>query len=141
MKKIIFLICLILVVASVTFLYKQENQRNTSIVSRSSSIVNVNYPQLLSGDAQIGKKYFEDKCAQCHGDLAGGIQGLAPPLVHKIYEPSHHNDMSFYLAVKNGVRSHHWNFGNMPPVKNLEKNKVTKIINYIRELQRYNGIR
>jgi len=141
MKKIIFLICLILVVSSATFLYKKENQRNTSIVSRNSSIVNVNYPQFLSGNAQIGKKYFEDNCAKCHGDLAGGIQGLAPPLVHKIYEPSHHNDMSFYLAVKNGVRSHHWNFGNMPPIKNLEKKKVAKIINYIRELQRNNGIR
>ena len=123
------------------FFYNREDPRNSSLVSTSSSIVNVNYPRFLSGDAQIGKQYFEDTCARCHGNLAGGIQGLGPPLVHKIYEPSHHNDMSFYLAVRNGVRSHHWNFGNMPPIKNLGRNKVAKIITYIRELQRGNGIR
>lgn len=141
MKRIIFIVCLFLVVSFVTLLYKKGNQRNSRIVSRSSSIVNVNYPPFLSANAQIGKQYYDGNCAKCHGDLAGGIQGLAPPLVHNIYEPSHHSDMSFYLAVKNGVRSHHWNFGNMPPIKNLEKTKVAKIINYIRELQQNNGIR
>ena len=50
---------------------------------------------------------------------AAGQNGVSSPLVHKIYEPSHHSDMAFVLAAKNGVRSHHWNFGNMPPVKGL----------------------
>ena len=46
---------------------------------------------------------------------AAGQNGVAPPLVHKLYEPGHHSDMAFIMAAKNGVRSHHWRFGNMPP--------------------------
>ncbi|MBV1864502.1 MAG: cytochrome c, partial [Rhodobacteraceae bacterium] len=74
------------------------------------------------------------------GDNAGGRDGLAPPLVHKIYEPSHHGDMSFLLAAQNGVRAHHWPFGNMPPVAGVTRGDVVGIVSYIRELQRENGI-
>jgi hypothetical protein len=48
--------------------------------------------------------------------------------------------MSFQLAVQNGVRAHHWKYGNMPPVEGLTKGDVRGIIAYVRELQRENGI-
>ena len=68
----------------------------------------------LSRPAQAGQAVFQRSCAICHGTLAGGTD-QGPPLVHKIYEPSHHADAAFVLAAKRGVTQHHWNFGNMPP--------------------------
>ncbi|MFT6451992.1 MAG: hypothetical protein ACJA06_001479 [Halocynthiibacter sp.] len=61
-------------------------------------------------------------------------------MVHKIYEPNHHGDEAFQRAAAAGVRSHHWGFGNMPPVEGLTRGDVTMIVAYIRELQRSNGI-
>ena len=113
---------------------------DTSGVARGAPIVEVSVPTDLSANAQIGKRAFEAKCAECHGANAAGQNGVAPPLVHKIYEPSHHSDMAFVLAAKNGVRSHHWNFGNMPPVKGLTDADVKMVTQFVRELQEANGI-
>jgi len=66
--------------------------------------------------------------------------GVAPPLVHKIYEPNHHGDMAFLMAARNGVRAHHWKFGNMPPVEGITDAEVITIVAYVRALQRANGI-
>ncbi|MEO1825019.1 MAG: cytochrome c, partial [Roseibacillus sp.] len=90
--------------------------------------------------AQMGQRAFEAKCASCHGENAAGQNGVAPPLVHKIYEPNHHSDAAFLNAAQNGVQSHHWNFGNMPPVEGLTQGDVKMIAGYVRELQRANGI-
>lgn len=103
-------------------------------------IVAVSLPAELSPDAQTGKRVFDAKCAVCHGTDAAGQNGVAPPLVHKIYEPNHHSDMAFIAAARNGVRAHHWNFGDMPPVKGLTDANVKSIARYVRELQRENGI-
>tara|TARA_B100000676_G_C17311959_1_gene452391 strand:- start:149 stop:337 length:189 start_codon:yes stop_codon:yes gene_type:complete len=62
-------------------------------------------------------------------------------LIHKIYEPSHHGNESFQRAIEVGVLQHHWSFGNMPSISGIAKSKVAKIITYIRELQRENGIK
>ncbi len=97
-------------------------------------------PETLSRNAQIGKLGFEAKCAICHGVNAAGQDGVAPPLVHIIYEPSHHGDESFQRAIAMGVRGHHWPFGNMPPVEGVTRADVTMITAYIRELQLANGI-
>ena len=105
-----------------------------------SAIVEIIVPEMLSADAEVGKVAFEAKCSACHGANAVGQTDVAPPLVHKIYEPSHHADESFQRAVSLGVRQHHWSFGNMPPVEGLTRGDVTMIIAYVRELQRANGI-
>ena len=105
-----------------------------------AAMVEVALPEALSENAQIGKVAFEAKCAVCHGTNAAGQDGVAPPLVHKIYEPSHHGDGSFLVAVRNGVRAHHWRFGNMPPVDGLTEGDVKMIVAYVPELQRANGI-
>ncbi len=104
------------------------------------AIVEINVPKALSVNAQVGKVAFEAKCAACHGANAVGQTDVAPPLVHKIYEPSHHADEAFQRAVSLGVRQHHWPFGIMPPVEGLTRGDVTLIIAYVRELQRANGI-
>lgn len=86
-----------------------------------------------------GEALFDQKCAVCHGQRAAGSpQG--PPLVHRYYEPGHHSDMAFLLAVRRGVRAHHWRFGNMPPVPGLSDADVKAIIEYVRALQRAKGI-
>jgi mono/diheme cytochrome c family protein len=104
------------------------------------AMADVAFPDTLTQNAQIGKRAFEANCASCHGTNAAGREGVAPPLVHKIYEPSHHADESFQRAVGFGVRAHHWPLGDMPAVEGLIRGDVTLITNHIRELQRANGI-
>ncbi len=105
-----------------------------------NSIVVVQLPQDFSEQALIGQSKFEANCAACHGTNAAGKDGIAPPLIHIIYEPNHHGDESFQLAVAQGVRQHHWPFGDMQPVQGLSRDDVGSIIAYVRELQRANGI-
>ncbi|MBL8439514.1 MAG: cytochrome c [Zoogloeaceae bacterium] len=86
-----------------------------------------------------GQPLYARACAVCHGDeLTGTDKG--PPLLHKIYEPSHHSDASFQMAVKHGSRAHHWQFGNMPPVDGLSPDDVAHITAYVRMRQRRVGI-
>ncbi len=108
--------------------------------SAGSALVDIVLPDELSGNAQIGQRVFDTACAACHAANAVGQDGIAPPLVHVIYEPSHHADEAFQRAASLGVRSHHWPFGDMPPVEGLTRGDVTMLITYIRELQRANGI-
>lgn len=93
----------------------------------------------LSAKAQAGREVFNARCALCHGSNAAG-SGQGPPLVHRIYEPGHHQDFAFRNAVRNGVMAHHWQFGDMPPVPGLSDNDIEQLICYVRELQRANGI-
>ena len=103
------------------------------------ALVQVRVPELTPLEKE-GQAVFQANCAVCHGDLADGRSDLGPPLVHKIYEPGHHGDATFYLAAANGVRAHHWTFGNMPPLKEVSQEDVRKIIAFVRRLQRANGI-
>ena len=104
------------------------------------ALVEITVPATLSNNAQIGQRAFETKCAACHGTNAVGQDGVAPPLIHKIYEPSHHGDEAFQRATAIGVRTHHWPFGDMAPVEGLTRGDIVMIVAYIRELQRANGI-
>jgi len=93
----------------------------------------------VPAEFQAGKQVFDAKCAACHGEAAlGTAQG--PPLVHIYYEPNHHADLAFQMAVGQGVPQHHWNFGNMPPVPDLGPSEVDKILAYVRWLQRQAGV-
>ena len=104
------------------------------------AIVKIKIPQTLSNEAILGKKIFESNCVECHGKNAVGKKKIGPPLIHKIYESSHHNDSTFYRAVEMGVRDHHWTFGDMPAIEGITRNEVKAVISYIRELQRENNI-
>jgi mono/diheme cytochrome c family protein len=100
--------------------------------------VSVKVPSLTAA-AKRGERVFAANCAVCHGKNAAGSNS-GPPLVHKIYEPSHHGDGSFISAVQNGVRQHHWSYGNMPRQPSISSRQAGQIITYVRELQRANGI-
>ena len=86
-----------------------------------------------------GERLFNENCARCHGTRATGTES-GPPLVHRVYEPSHHADFAFQQAVRFGVRAHHWRFGDMPPVAGVDTAAVGQIIGYVRWLQRKAGI-
>lgn len=104
------------------------------------SMVAVSLPESLTPLEQAGAVAFTAHCADCHGINGAGRDGIAPPLIHKIYEPSHHGDMSFQLAMIQGVRAHHWSFGDMSAVIGLAPADVEPIIAYVRAVQRANGI-
>jgi mono/diheme cytochrome c family protein len=102
------------------------------------TVVDVRVPE-LSKMAQQGRQAFEQNCVACHGEnAAGSDQG--PPLVHDIYNPGHHADFSFQQAIKQGVRQHHWRFGNMPAQPQVSEKELASIVRFVRELQKANGI-
>ncbi len=117
------------------------SQPDTAQIAAGDAIASVQLPAALSAEATMGEQFFNVKCAACHGVNAAGRNGLAPPLIHKIYEPNHHGDEAFYRAAENGVQAHHWRFGNMPPVDGITRADIKPIIAYIREVQRANRIR
>ncbi len=86
-----------------------------------------------------GERLFTANCSQCHGEGARGTM-RGPPLVHQVYEPSHHGDEAFHLAVTRGVVPHHWRFGSMPPQPQLTRDETSTIIAYVRWLQQQAGI-
>ena len=89
-------------------------------------------------DLAQGKKVYAAACAMCHGaDLRGTSRG--PSQLSKVYEPSHHADAAYRLAVRNGVRAHHWNFGNMPAVPGVKGADLEAVIAYIRSEQEKQG--
>lgn len=116
------------------------NNRSVTAPDQAQAMVAVILPASLSPAAQAGQSAFDTTCADCHGTNAAGIEGTAPPLVHKIYEPSHHADYAFEMAIGQGVRAHHWRFGDMPAQPGVTQTDAQNIIAYVRELQRANGI-
>ena len=81
-----------------------------------------------------GQTLYEKYCSSCHGlQLDGTDKG--PPLVHAFYKPSHHGDKSFYRAVLQGTKQHHWEFGDMEPVAGMTRGKMDSLLPYIRYYQ------
>ena len=74
----------------------------------------------------------------CGTDLKGTKVG--PPFLHPFYVPSHHSDASFQIAVRNGVKAHHWQFGDMAPIPGVSADDVAHITAYVRGQQRRVGI-
>ncbi|MEX2581702.1 MAG: c-type cytochrome [Gemmatimonadota bacterium] len=93
----------------------------------------------IPADLATGAALFAENCATCHGERGLGTD-QGPPLVHIIYEPSHHADIAFLYAVQRGVRAHHWDFGDMPPVPAIDQEELRQIVAYVRFLQRQVGI-
>ncbi len=86
-----------------------------------------------------GASLFAQTCASCHGPNLEGTTG-GPPFIDSIYRPAHHADAAFLLAVRRGVRSHHWDFGNMPRIDGLSDEQVAAIVEFVRAQQRAAGI-
>lgn len=139
-KSIFGFTILVMIVGGILLWQNQQQSTSPQVSAAVAPIVAVALPAKLTAKAQTGKDIFEANCAACHGQNAAGQKGVAPPLIHKIYEPSHHGDESFQRAIALGVRAHHWPFGDIPPIEGLDRTEVSNIIAYIRELQRANGI-
>jgi len=93
----------------------------------------------VPAELQAGETKFNANCAACHGQQGVGTK-QGPPLVHKIYEPNHHGDAAFQRAAANGVKAHHWEFGNMPKIDAVTPADVDQIVAYVRWLQKQAGI-
>ena len=133
-------LCLFFVTASYFYIFSNNGKVSSAELEEGQPIESVLVPDQISEQGLLGKNIFEHKCQSCHRINAAGRHEIGPPLVHKIYEPSHHSDQSFYRAVALGVKAHHWPFGNMAAVEGLTQGDVKAIIFYVRELQRENGI-
>ncbi|MFC6673763.1 c-type cytochrome [Marinobacterium aestuariivivens] len=100
--------------------------------------VDVSVPN-LSEMAKFGQQAFNETCAKCHGENGTGTE-KGPPLIHQIYNPGHHSDQSIYNAMRNGVRQHHWPYGDMPKQEGIGFYQSSAIVKFIREVQEANGI-
>ena len=87
---------------------------------------------------ETGSGLYAANCAECHGeDLRGTDQG--PSHLSEVYEPGHHGDGAFLVAVMAGATPHHWDYGPMPPVEGLTEQDVEAIVAFVRERQRVEG--
>ncbi len=134
----IAILAVVAVAAAGAVIYSNQSP-SKAVPGSGPPLVSVTVPELSAAEKK-GEVAFNENCAACHGTNAAGQDGVAPPLIHPIYEPNHHGDQSFFMAAQNGSRAHHWPFGDMPPVEGVTKEEVGDIITYVRALQRANGI-
>ena len=87
----------------------------------------------------LGKMNSEAFCSSCHGKTAGGT-GAGPTFISRIYHPGHHGDRAFMVAPRQGVRAHHWQFGDMKPVPGVTDRQLESILGYIRAVQTANDV-
>jgi len=90
-------------------------------------------------DASRGAALFRNQCANCHGVNAQGSK-TGPPLVSPVYRQDHHANLAFHWAVRDGVRQHHWKFGDMPAQKEIDPEQAADIVAWVRLRQREAGI-
>ena len=88
---------------------------------------------------QLGKMKYGAYCASCHGKTASGSD-KGPTFIHRVYHPGHHGDNAFFMAPKQGARAHHWKFGDMKPVDGVTDAQLELIVEYVRAVQRTNGL-
>lgn len=62
------------------------------------------------------------------------------PVSAPVYVSSHHSDVAFQSAAKNGVRAHHWRFGDMKPIPGVSADDVAHVTACVRWQQRLAGI-
>ena len=92
-------------------------------------------PQLV----EIGVVAFAGECAGCHGRLAEGTE-RGPNLIHPDYGPSVRNDAQLRRAVREGMPARR-GYGAMPPSPGVSERRLGRMVTFLRELQRANGIR
>ena len=128
---------LVVVILAVVFLAPQRKLPSSPRASAPPvpKVAGADLPAALAR----GKALFERNCMECHGPGAKGSD-KGPPLVHRLYEPNHHADATFILAVQRGVKAHHWNFGDMAPLPGVSRGQISLIVIYLRDLQRKAGI-
>ncbi|MGJ8528492.1 c-type cytochrome [Maritalea sp.] len=136
-NKLAVLIGVAIIVSGVVF-FANSMQDTPETKAPTSLPAGFIVPDLIA-EQIVGQQSFEQFCQACHGDYGLGTNS-GPPFIHRIYEPNHHGDGAFFNAAINGVRAHHWKFGNMPPVDDIVETDIGPIVAYIRALQKANGV-
>ena len=90
--------------------------------------------------AQAGRIAFAEECAGCHGRLAGGTE-RGPDLIQPAYGRRARSDAQFRRAVREGMPARRGGYGEMPAVKGVSERRLDRMIAFLREVQRVNGIR
>lgn len=131
--KLIFRISVLILVAflMVAILYERPTEKG----NRAKHLPASDFVGVL----ETGRQLFNKNCISCHGQALQGTN-KGPSLLHAYYKPDHHGDLSVYLAVYQGVQQHHWQFGNMPPMKHLSPEDAGHLLKYIRQQQRKAGL-
>ncbi len=88
---------------------------------------------------QQGRIAFAGECARCHGRLARGTE-RGPDLIHPDYGPSTRSDAQFRRAVREGLPTRR-GIGAMPAAPDVSERRLNRMITFLRELQRADGIR
>ncbi len=96
-------------------------------------------PPPSSLSVEQGLVAFAGECARCHGQLARGTE-RGPNLIHRYYGPSARSDAQFRRAVREGMPAR-GGYGAMPAAPDVSKRRLERMITFLRELQRANGIR
>lgn len=86
-----------------------------------------------------GRLAFATECAGCHGRMAEGT-GRGPALIDPVWGPSRFGDDAFRRAVREGVPSRLWRFGDMPAFPDLPEREVDRILAFVRQVQRTQGV-
>jgi len=89
---------------------------------------------------QQGGIAFAEECAGCHGRLGRGtVRG--PNLIHPDYGPRVRSDDQFRRAVREGKAAGREDYEDMPAARGLSERQLHRLITFLREIQRVNGIR
>ena len=86
-----------------------------------------------------GRSLYAANCAGCHGAFGEGSE-LGPPMLHPI-QARMHADVAFKRAIQGGVRPHHYRFGAMPPIDELDTKDIDAVVAYVRWMQKAAGLR
>ena len=111
-----------------------DRPSDIAIISADQFNIPAQDPKLIAE----GEMLYQASCALCHGSDLRGTE-LGPSHLSVVYQPGHHSDIAFSLAARNGVRSHHWRFGDMAPVEGLSDADLERITAFVRETQLTNG--
>lgn len=86
-----------------------------------------------------GAALYKAHCAHCHGRKGEGTsQGIA--LVHGDFAPSKRPNLSFFFAVRRGVKHSEANTRGINPLADISAEDTAHIIRFIREQQVEAGI-
>jgi mono/diheme cytochrome c family protein len=96
-------------------------------------------PPASFASVERGVVAFAGECARCHGRLAEGTE-RGPDLIHADYGPGVRSDAQFRRSVREGMPARR-GYGAMPPYRGVSKRRLERMITFLRELQRANGIR
>lgn len=134
-----WLVLAVAIVAGLAFIFSPWGRKTTPMTA-TGEIIEVTMPVGLDAMATAGKLTYEKACVECHGPNGGGVGHKGPPLVHRIYDTEHHADAELVSSTVNGVRAHHWPFGDMPAVEGISEDEAEAIVAFLRAVQRENGI-